>query len=107
MTTTKVDILYFDGCPTYVAAEETVRAVLAEEGVEAEVELVAVNTDEEARRLRFPGSPTIRADGRDLFPVPEREDWRLGCRLYATAEGYRGSPTAAMLGEALRRARGA
>jgi small multidrug resistance family-3 protein len=51
-------------------------------GIEAEVEVevVAVNTEEEARQLRFPGSPTIREGGRDLFPTPEREDWRLGCR---------------------------
>ena len=53
---TKVEILYFEGCPTYLAAEVTVRKVLAEEGVEAEVGLVAVDSDDEARRLRFPGS---------------------------------------------------
>ncbi len=98
----KVEVLYFDGCPTYEKATKTLRAVLAEEGVEAEVHLVAVNTDEEARRLQFPGSPTIRVDGRDLFPTPEREDWRLGCRVYATPQGLRGSPTAGMLREALK-----
>jgi hypothetical protein len=97
----KAEILYFDGCPTYVATEKTVREALAEQGIEARVELVAVNTEEEAERLRFPGSPTIRLDGRDLFPAPEREDWRLGCRVYATPEGLRGSPTTEMLKEAL------
>ena len=97
----KVEVLYFDGCPTYETATRTLRAVLVEEGRDADVELVAVNSDEETRRLRFPGSPTIRIDGRDLFPVPEREDWRLGCRLYATPEGLRGSPTTGMLREAL------
>ncbi len=102
----KIEVLYFDGCPTYESATKTLRAMLAEEGVEAEVEMVAVNTDEEARRLRFPGSPTIRVDGRDLFPAgfpDEREDWRLGCRVYATPEGLEGSPTAGMLREALSR----
>ena len=62
---------------------------------------VAVNSDEEARRLRFLGSPTIRIDGRDLFPAGEREDWRLGCRVYATLEGLKGSPTTEMFREAL------
>jgi hypothetical protein len=99
----KVEILYFDGCPTYKTAEKTLRRVLPEEGIDAEVELVAVNTDEEAKRLRFPGSPTIRLDGQDLFPAPEREDWRLGCRVYATPEGLRGTPTVKMLREALTR----
>src|SRR5829696_4523961 len=99
----KVEGLYFDGCPTYEAATKTLRAVLAEEDLESDIELVAVNRDEEARRLRFPGSPTIRVDGRDLFPAPERDQWRLGCRVYATAEGLKGSPTTEMLREALKR----
>ncbi len=97
----KVEVLYFDGCPTYVAAEKAVREALAEEGIEAGVELVTVNTDEEAQRLRFPGSPTIRVDDRDLFPVPGRAEYALGCRMYATPEGLKGSPTAEMLREAL------
>lgn len=97
----KVEILYFDGCPSYVIAEKILKEVLAEEGIEAEVKLIAVNTDMEARNLRFPGSPTIRVDDRDLFPALEREDWRLGCRVYATPEGMKGSPTAHMLKEVL------
>jgi hypothetical protein len=97
----KVEVLYFDGCLTYKSAEKTLRDVLADEGMEADVELVAVNSSEEAQRLRFPGSPTIRVDGRDLFPGPAREDWRLGCRVYTTPEGLRGSPTVEMLKEAL------
>ena len=97
----KIEILHFDGCPTYRVTENTLRQVLAEESLEAEVELVAVNSDEEARRLRFPGSPTIRVEDRDLFPTPEREDWRLVCRVYATPEGLMGSPTAQMLKAAL------
>jgi hypothetical protein len=70
----KVEILYFDGCPSYGRAEKTLKGVLADEGIEAEVVPVAVNTDEEAGRLRFPGSPTFRVDERDLFPAPEREE---------------------------------
>ncbi len=71
--------------------------MLAQEDAEAVVELVAVNADEEARRLWFPGSPTIRVEGQDLFPVPERTQYVLGCRMYATPEGLRGSPTAEMV----------
>ena len=95
-----VELLYFDGCPSYVAATRTVREVLAELGEEADVALVAVNTDEEARRLQFPGSPTIRVEGRDLFPVPKRSIWALGCRTYATPEGLKGCPTREMVRDA-------
>jgi hypothetical protein len=99
--TIKVEILYFDGCTTYLEAEKTLREVLKEEDVDAEVELVAANTQEDAQELRFPGSPTIRVDGEDLFPVPERAGYALGCRMYATPEGLRGLPTAEMVRVAL------
>jgi hypothetical protein len=53
--------------------------------------------------LSFPGSPTIRVDGHDLFPQGsgEREVWGLGCRVYATPEGVKGAPTAELVREAL------
>jgi hypothetical protein len=98
----KVEILYFDECPTYKATEKTLREVIAEEGMDAEIKLVALNTDEEAQRVRFPGSPTIRVEGEDLFPRPDRAEYALGCRMYATPKGLRGSPTAELLSEALR-----
>ena len=97
----EVEILYFDSCPSYLEAEETLRGILEEEGLDAEVELIAVNTAEAAQELRFAGSPTIRVDGDDLFPVPEQAEYALGCRMYATPEDLRGSPTTEMLREAL------
>ena len=97
----RVELLYFDGCPTHLEAEKTLRAVFAQDAAEAVVQLVAVNTDEEAQRVRFPGSPTIRVDGDDLFPVPDRAEYALGCRMYATPEGLKGSPTAEMVHAAL------
>ena len=93
----RVEVLYFDGCLTYKAAVEALCGVLSAEEAEDEIQLAAVNTDEEAQRLHFPGSPTIRVDGEDLFPVPGRAEYALGCRMYATLEGLRGSPTAEML----------
>jgi hypothetical protein len=97
----RVEVLYFDGCPTYRATHKSLAEVLSEEGLQAEVEMVAVNTDAEARRLRFPGSPTIRIDGPDLFPVANRAGYALGCRMYATPDGLKGSPTAEMVRAAL------
>lgn len=95
--------MYFDGCPTYREAERNLRGILAEEGARADVTLVAVGTDDEARRLRFPGSPTLRVDGRDLFPseAADRGALGLGCRIYATPEGPKGAPTPGMLRSAL------
>lgn len=106
---TRIELLYFDGCPTYAQAELNLKEALAAERLRARVSLVAVDTDEDARRLRFPGSPTIRFDGEDLFPgeAPGRDDWALGCRIYPTPEGPRGAPTPGMLRSALRDVAGA
>ena len=96
-----IELLYFDRCPTYKPAQQALKQALLEEGLQARIHLLAVNTNDEAQRVQFPGSPTIRVNGRDLFPVPERQAWGLGCRMYLTPEGLRGTPTKEMLREAL------
>lgn len=97
----KVEVLYFDGCPGYETAVKKLEDVLFDKGLEAEVELVSVGTDEEAELLRFPGSPTIRVDGQDLFPIAGRPTYALVCRTYITEGGLRSSPTVPMLRDAL------
>ena len=97
----KIELLYFKGCPNAGVAERAFRQAMKEEEIETEIMPVAVDTDAEAQRLRFPGSPTIRIDGEDAFPVGERESWTLACRTYATPEGLRGAPSVEMLRAAL------
>ena len=46
-----------------------------------------VRTQEEAEALRFPGSPTIRIDGRDVDPVGATARPALNCRIYRPREG--------------------
>jgi hypothetical protein len=38
--TMKIRVLYFDGCPSYAPAVATVREVVAEQNLEAEIQLV-------------------------------------------------------------------
>jgi hypothetical protein len=93
----RIELLYFEGCPALRDAENHLREALAEEGVEADVELVEVNSDEEARRLCFAGSPTLRINGRDPFSLPDGGEGAFACRFYATPEGAKRAPTAAMI----------
>jgi hypothetical protein len=44
----KLEIMYFDGCPSYREAKKILQGTLAPEGIESDVELVAVISDEEA-----------------------------------------------------------
>ena len=71
----RVSFLYYEDCPSYDLALERLREVMDEEGIPGEVEVVKVETEEQARELRFVGSPTIRVDGQDIDP-PERPSLR-------------------------------
>jgi hypothetical protein len=83
----KVELLWWEGCPSYPETLDDLKRVLAEEGVEAEVELLEVETDEQACSERFPGSPTIRLDGVDALPGAEGEPFSLTCRVYRLRDG--------------------
>ncbi len=63
------------------------RRVVAEHGLDAEVEEVEVSADDVVRH-RFLGSPTVQVDGIDIEPAArERTDFAMSCRVYATPEG--------------------
>jgi hypothetical protein len=83
----KVQLLWFAGCPSHDVALERLRLVLEQEGVEPEIEIIEVQTDDEAERYRFIGSPTIRIDGVDIVPPSQEIPYRLTCRTFVTEEG--------------------
>jgi hypothetical protein len=86
----KVEILYFDGCPTYREAEKILPEVLGEQGEDAEVALVAVNTDEEAKSSGSPVAPRSRFTARTCSPcrLEPRRRSVAGCTLPLRAEGF-------------------
>jgi hypothetical protein len=61
--------------------------VLASRGIEVPIVMHHVRTDEEAEVLRFPGSPTIRIDGRDVDPAGANARPALTCRIYHLPDG--------------------
>ncbi len=81
----RVSFLYYEDCPSYELALERLRSVMDEEGIPGEVEVVKVETEEQARELRFVGSPTIRVDGQDIDP-PSGSSYALTCRAYRSAD---------------------
>jgi hypothetical protein len=82
-----VELLYWDGCPSHPEARELLAEVLAAKGVDAEIRMRHVATDAEAKALRFPGSPTIRIDGRDVDPQGAETPPALTCRVYHLPDG--------------------
>ena len=99
----RVELLYFDGCPSYEALLPALRELLASEGIRDEIEMRKVETIEEAERERFLGSPTVRIDGEDVDPsAPEHDDFGLKCRLYRTGTGLKPVPPEEWIRAALR-----
>jgi hypothetical protein len=96
----KIELLYFEDCPSWKAALDNLQMSMMQSGISEEVVLLQVGTQAEAEAKKFTGSPTIRVNGEDLFP-PERANFALACRVYQTPDGLKGWPTEEMILEKL------
>jgi hypothetical protein len=79
---------------------ENLKAALAAEGLRADIRLVKVKDNDEAKRMKFLGSPSFRVNGVDWWPE-ERKHYNLSCRVYTIPQGMKGIPTLEMLREKL------
>jgi hypothetical protein len=82
----RIEILYVSGCPNYPPAFERLRAIVASEAVQDEIHCVPVSTEAQAKDLLFPGSPTIRVNGKDV-EAGKAAAPGLACRLYTNRSG--------------------
>ena len=89
----RIELLWWPGCPSHDRAladlRDTVRALELDPDA---VQVVRIDTEQDAARERFAGSPTIRVDGEDVLPPSAGEPTGLTCRLYTLRDG-RASPT--------------
>ena len=100
----KIELLYFDGCPSYADLLPRLRELIASEGIDEDVELRRVETPEQAERELFLGSPTVRIDGEDVDPTAkDRDEFGLECRLYRTDQGLARTPPDDWIRAALQR----
>ncbi len=83
----EIEFLFWEGCPSHPEARDLLDDVLRARGIDATVTPREVKTQEEAEALRFPGSPTIRVDGRDVDPLGEAARPALTCRIYNLPDG--------------------
>lgn len=98
----RIELLWFEGCHNHEAARALLHALLAERRLSASIEDLEVPDEATGNRVRFPGSPTIRVNGRDVEPGAEEcADCAPRCRLYRTRDGLRGLPERAWIEAAL------
>jgi hypothetical protein len=102
----KIEILYFDGCPSYQTLVPRLHEMVARLDADAAIELRHIETLDQAERERFLGSPTVRVDGADIEPTAaERTDFGLKCRLYRSEDATSSVPPEQWLREAIAAAR--
>jgi hypothetical protein len=114
MTTTErsgrrpvIEVLYVRDCPHYAATLELVERVRAELSIDTELRTSLIVDQAAADQARFPGSPTVRVDGRDVEPRSEpATEYIVGCRLYRLEHRFAGQPEERWIREALLEAAG-
>ncbi len=86
-----VTLYYFQDCPNWKVADQRLQ-VLAAERPDLTVTHRPIETQEDADRVGFLGSPSIQVDGVDVIT---EDGVRVGltCRRYRTPDGYAGAPT--------------
>jgi hypothetical protein len=104
----RIELLYFDGCPSYRSLLPHLEELLRGTGVRDRVELQRIDSEQEAVKERFLGSPTVRVDGADVEPGADaREDFGTKCRLYRGATGQSPTPPDEWIIASIRGATGA
>jgi len=102
MTKTNIQILYFPDCPIYKELEKLVKGVIQELGLDADLELINIQTKEDAKKYHFTGSPGLLINGKDIDPLTKDAPTVLkSCKIYRTEEGMKMIPTEKMIRGAL------
>jgi hypothetical protein len=97
-----VDVLYVEECPNYPDTLALVQRVGTELGIDVELRTTLIADQAAAEGARFPGSPTVRVDGRDVEPGSEPPaEYTLACRLYRLEHRFAGQPAERWVREAL------
>ena len=88
----RIELLYFDECPNWQATLNELRSVLQELHLPEEVHVVRVESEQDAKRVRFLGSPSVRVNGKDVERGAPEGDYGLRCRVYWVGGRARGAP---------------
>lgn len=99
-----VELLVVPDCPNETRARRALLEAAREAGLaDLAVTVTVIDTDVQAQRRRFTGSPTFLIDGSDPFATPDAPTG-VTCRVYRTAAGPAGTPDLEQLRQALVRA---
>jgi hypothetical protein len=98
----RIELLKIPGCSGADVADGRLREILNELGIAETIRTTEIAGEEQAQRLRFPGSPTLRIDGRDVDPSADRTaQYAVACRLYRGSSAADNAPSAGAIRRAI------
>jgi hypothetical protein len=96
----EINLLYFDGCPSWQNALANLQTTLKEDRLDFSINLIVGKSDQDAADAKFFGSPSFQINGEDFWPE-DRQSYSMNCRIYGTSEGLLGWPTVEMFRQKL------
>jgi len=89
----KIELLYIADCPNSQPTIEVVQEVLREQGLPPDIIEIEISDAAQAAALSFPGSPTVRVDGKDVEPSGNLfPSYGVSCRTYFLDGRFEGMP---------------
>ncbi|MBC8550685.1 MAG: hypothetical protein H8D23_13660 [Candidatus Brocadiales bacterium] len=99
-----IGIFFIEGCPGVSSIADNIKEVISEEAVHADISLYLIETPEDARRLQFTGSPTVRINGMDIEPNRQAvKDYGMRSRHYNINGKKSDYPTKSMIRDAIKK----
>ncbi len=96
------ELQHIDDCSNWEVAGERLKEALAATGHGDDlITFRLIRDPREATAMSFAGSPTIVADGIDLFPT-SADSGAITCRIYRTPSGLAGAPTGEQIADGIR-----
>jgi len=97
-------ILFIEGCPGFSSVTDNIKDIIDEEAVDTDITLMLIETLEDARRLQFTGSPTVRINGRDVdLNMKNIKDYGLRSRHYYVNGKKLNYPSKSMIRDAIKK----
>ena len=99
-----IEVLFIEGCPGLLSITDSLTDIIAEGAVDADITLILIETAEDAGRLQFTGSPTVRINGRDIDSnMKTIKDYGLKSRHYYVNGKKLDYPSKSMIRDAIKK----
>lgn len=82
MDKVRIEIQYFEGCPNSESVHQMVKEFISKSEMEIEFAEILIETQEDAEKYKFRGSPTVLINGNDVKGLEESKTPSLSCRYY-------------------------